>query len=112
MTTIPRTVTVAAGVFAPGHLRALTAIIPFALVDAVLEETRMLQQRLRALPSRVGVYFLLAMCLFPELGDRRVWDTMATGLVGLSFVWGSPTPGNPCEGSKRTPQRKTRRDLA
>lgn len=25
-----------------------------------------MQQRLRDLPSRVGVYFLLAMCLFPR----------------------------------------------
>ncbi|MET7541244.1 transposase domain-containing protein [Streptomyces sp. NPDC005507] len=26
--------------------------------------------RCRELPSRVGVYFLLAMCLFPEVGYR------------------------------------------
>src|SRR5215468_12693121 len=38
--TITRTVTVAAGVFAPGHLGELTWQVPFELADAVLEETR------------------------------------------------------------------------
>ncbi|MGW0790179.1 transposase domain-containing protein [Streptomyces sp. NPDC002911] len=31
-----------------------------------------MQRRLRDLPSRVGIYFLLAMCLFPEVGYRLV----------------------------------------
>ena len=62
--TITRTITVAAGVFAPGHLGGLTAIVPFELADAVLEETRTRERRLRVLPSRVGLYFVLAMCLF------------------------------------------------
>ncbi|WP_371493509.1 transposase domain-containing protein [Kitasatospora sp. NBC_00374] len=44
--------------------------MPFELVDAVLEETGCVRRRLRDLPSRVGVYFLLAMCLFPEVGYR------------------------------------------
>jgi Insertion element 4 transposase N-terminal len=73
LTAVTRTVTVAAGRFAPGQLGELTAVVPFELVDAVLEETRSVQQRLRDLPSRVGVYFLLAMCLFPEVGYRLVW---------------------------------------
>lgn len=89
LTTISRVITVAAGIFAPGHLGALTTVVPFELVDAVLEETRSVQRRLRALPSRVGVYFLLAMCLFPEVGYRRVWDKMTAGLAGLPLV--SPT---------------------
>jgi hypothetical protein len=59
---------VAGGRFAPGHLGELTTVVPFELVDAVLAETRAVQRRLRDLPSRVGVYFLLAMCLFPEVG--------------------------------------------
>ncbi|WP_434099762.1 transposase domain-containing protein [Streptomyces minutiscleroticus] len=44
----------AAGKFAPGHLGELTAVVPFELIDAVLEETRSVQRRLRDLPSRVG----------------------------------------------------------
>ncbi|WSK74332.1 transposase domain-containing protein (plasmid) [Streptomyces sp. NBC_01276] len=73
---ITRTVTVAAGRFAPGHPGELTAVVPFELVDAVLAETRSMQRRLRDLPSRVGIYFLLAMCLFPEVGYRLAWDNL------------------------------------
>ncbi|WP_420082754.1 IS4 family transposase (plasmid) [Streptomyces sp. JL4002] len=83
LTAITRTVTVAAGRFAPGHLGELTAVVPFELVDAVLAETRTVQRRLRDLPSRVGIYFLLAMCLFPEVGYRLVWDKLTGGLAGI-----------------------------
>ncbi|WP_443078942.1 transposase domain-containing protein [Streptosporangium sp. NBC_01495] len=79
---ITRTVTVAAGRFAAGQLGGLTPFLPFELVDAVLEETRAVQQRLRDLPSRVGVYFLVAMCLFPEVGYRLVWDKLTAGIGG------------------------------
>ena len=89
LTTIHHTITVAAGVFAPGQLGALTSVIDFELVDAVLEQTRSIQQRLRALLSRVGVYFLLAMCLFPEVGYTLVWNKMTTALDGVPVV--SPT---------------------
>ena len=58
-------------VFAAGHLGELTWQIPFELVDAVLAETKTVQRRLRDLPSRVGVYFVLALCLFPALGYRE-----------------------------------------
>lgn len=86
LATFTRTVTVAAGRFAPGHLGELTATVPFELVDAVLSETRTVQQRLRDPPSRVGVYFLLAMCLFPEVGYRLVWDKLTVGLSGMPTV--------------------------
>ncbi|WP_457513941.1 transposase domain-containing protein [Streptomyces sp. TE33382] len=76
----------AAGRFAPGHLGELTSIVSFELVDAVLSETRTVQRRLRDLPSRVGVYFLLAMCLFPEIGYRLVWDKLIAGLSGMPVV--------------------------
>jgi hypothetical protein len=52
-------VTVGAGVFAPGHLGGLTQYLPFELVDDVLAQTRTVQRRLRLLPSRAGVYFVL-----------------------------------------------------
>ncbi|MFD7057770.1 IS4 family transposase, partial [Streptomyces mirabilis] len=86
LATITRTVIVAAGRFAPGHLGELTPIMPFELVDAVLSETRTVQRRLRDLPSRVGVYFLLAMCLFPEVGYRLVWAKLTAGLPGIPVV--------------------------
>ena len=50
-TTITHAVTVAGGVFAPGHLGELTQYLPFELVDDVLERTRTVQRRLRLLPS-------------------------------------------------------------
>lgn len=61
----------------------LTAVVPFELVDAVLAETRTVQQRLRDLPSRAGVYFLLAMCLFPDIRYCLVWDKPTAGLSGM-----------------------------
>ncbi len=53
--TISRLITVAAGVFAPGHLGELTRYVPFELVDDVLAQSGTVQRRLRQLPSRVGV---------------------------------------------------------
>lgn len=79
-----RVVTVAEGVFAPGHLGELTQHVPFELVDDVLVRTRAVEQRLRRLPSRVGVYFLLALVLFPSLGYARVWDKLVAGLRPLN----------------------------
>jgi hypothetical protein len=57
-TTITRAVTVAARIFAPGHLGELTQFLPFELIDDILEQTKTVQRQLRDLPSRVGVYFL------------------------------------------------------
>jgi hypothetical protein len=90
VTTITTTITVAAGVFAPGHLGELTWQVPFELADAVLEETRTRERRLRDLPSRVGIYFVLALGLFPGLGYQNVWAKLTAGLDGLELP--SPSP--------------------
>jgi hypothetical protein len=83
MTTITRAVTVAAGAFAPGHLGELTQYLPFELVDDILVQTKTMQRRLRDLPSRVGVYFVLALGMYPRLGYARVWGKLTAGLAGL-----------------------------
>jgi hypothetical protein len=83
VTTITTTITVAAGVFAPGHLGELTWQVPFELADAVLEETRTRERRLRDLPSRAGIYFVLALGLFPALGYQNVWAKLTAALDGL-----------------------------
>jgi hypothetical protein len=83
MVTITRAVTVAAGVFAPGHLGELTQCLPFEPVDDVLVQTKTAQRRLRDLPSRVGVYFVLALGMYPRLGYARVWAKLTAGLDGL-----------------------------
>ena len=94
--TITRAVTVAGGVFAPGHLGELTQYLPFELVDDVLAQTRAVQRRLRLLPSRAGVYFVLALAMFPRLGYARVWGKLTAGLAGLEV---------------RSPSEKALRDL-
>ena len=80
----------AAGAFAPGHLGELTRVVPFELVDEVLAEAGGRERRLRLLPSRVGVYFLLAMCLFPQPGYRGVWGKLTAALGGLGLAVPSP----------------------
>ncbi|MGI5512214.1 IS4 family transposase [Streptomyces sp. CA-106131] len=89
--TLTRSSTVAAGVYAPGHLGELTQVIPFELVDAVLEETGRTQQRLRALPSRVGVYYMLALALFPDHGYQGVWRQLTAALGDLPLPQVSTT---------------------
>jgi hypothetical protein len=70
----------APGVLAPGHLGELTRVVPFELADSVVEEARARERRVRLLPSRTGVYFLLAMCLFPQPGYLGVWGRLTAGL--------------------------------
>ena len=83
-----------AAVFAAGHLGEWTGQIPVELVDAVLAETRTTERRLRVLPSRVGMYFVLALCLFPGLGYRKVWAKLTATVRG-----------------RKTPSDKALRDL-
>jgi hypothetical protein len=80
---ITRTITVAGGRHAPGHLGELTQLVPFEMVDAALTETATMQSRVRDLPSRVVVYLLLAACLFPEVGYGGVWRKLTTALTGI-----------------------------
>jgi hypothetical protein len=75
-----RSVTVAVGVFAHGHLDEQTRQLPFERVDAVLEQTRATEHRLRVLPSRVGVYFVLALGLFQVWVVRRYGARLANRL--------------------------------
>jgi hypothetical protein len=85
MVTVPCLITVAAGVLAPGHLGELTRYLQFELADDVLVSTRTMQRRVLALPSRVGIYFVLAMALFPGIGYLRVWDKMTAALEELGL---------------------------
>ncbi|WP_329104950.1 IS4 family transposase [Micromonospora sp. NBC_01699] len=83
---ITRTIAVASGRFAPGHLGELTQHVPFEMVDAVLADTRSVQARVRDVPSRVVVYLLLAAGLFTELGYQQVWARLVAGLDGLAVA--------------------------
>ncbi|MFD7169503.1 transposase domain-containing protein [Streptomyces violascens] len=79
----------ARGRYAPAHLGELGTLLPPELVDAVLEEHGGRHARLRDLPSRCGVYFVLAMCLFPEVGYGLVWRKLSAALGAFPLV--SPT---------------------
>ncbi|WPB96048.1 transposase domain-containing protein [Streptomyces malaysiensis] len=50
-------------------------------MDAVLDESGARERRLRSLPSRVGVYFVLALGLFEHLGTGLVWGKLGAGLA-------------------------------
>jgi len=90
VTAITWTITVAAGVLAPGHLGELTRIVPLELADAVVAENGAGERRRRLLPSRVGIYFVLAMCLFPGTGYLGVWAKLTAALGGLGLAVPSP----------------------
>ena len=74
------------GRYAPGHLGELGTLLPPELVDAALEEHGGRHSRLRDLPSRCGVYFILAMCLFPEVGYSLVWRKLTAALGPFPMV--------------------------
>ena len=96
---ISRQVAVAAGVFAPGHLGELTQVVDFALVDAVLAETGRVQRRVRLLPARVVVYFVLGLALFERCDYRAVWGKLVAGLAGLGLV--CPSVSGLCRARRR-----------
>jgi Insertion element 4 transposase N-terminal/Transposase DDE domain len=96
---ITRTITAAAGRFAPGHLGELTQLVPFEMVDEALTQTKTVQARVRDIPSRVVVYLLLAGCLFPELGYLGVWRKLTAGLAGVSVA--APAAGALAQARRR-----------
>ena len=71
MVIVTRTVTVAAGVFAPGHLGELTRYRRSSWSTTYSAAPH--RQVWRTLPVAGGVYFVLALALFPRLGYARVW---------------------------------------
>lgn len=77
--TLTQTITTARGLFAPGHLGALTRFVPFELVDDLLDRPGR-RGPVRQVPLRVAVYFVLALVLFPDLSYAGVWGTL-TGVV-------------------------------
>ncbi|MEV3859116.1 IS4 family transposase [Streptomyces sp. NPDC050095] len=67
-------------VYAPGHLGELTQIIDPCLVDAVIDETAAQEPRIRLLPARVVVYFVLALAVFERVSYAGVWAKLTAGL--------------------------------
>src|SRR5258708_10847155 len=58
----------------------LTKVFPPELVDRVVDEAGVREQRARTLPARGGVYYLLAMVLFFNSSYTEVWNKLVAGL--------------------------------
>jgi hypothetical protein len=74
----------------------LTRTYPPALVDQVIAESGAQEQRHRLLPARVVVYYVLAMCLFSQVGYEEVARLLAEGLAWARrwrTSWQVPTTG-------------------
>ncbi|WP_425402699.1 transposase domain-containing protein [Glycomyces tenuis] len=70
------------------------------MVDAVLDQCRAHQRRLRSLPSRVVVYLLLAAGLFASIGWPGVWQKLCGGIgvvtaPAASALWEARTRVGP-----------------
>jgi hypothetical protein len=61
----------------------LAAFCPPATVDMILEETERIEQRTRLLPSRLVVYYVLAMALYASEGYRELYRLLVEGLRAL-----------------------------
>lgn len=106
---ITRTIRTAAGVLAPGQLGELTQVIDFALVDAVLEETRATERRRRLLPSRVVVYFVLALALFEHVSYQGVWAKLTGELRLAGLAVASPAVSSLARARRRVGTAPLRR---
>jgi hypothetical protein len=58
----------------------LAAVFPPELVDRVVGQAGVREQRTRTLPARVVVYYLLAMVLFFNSSYTEVWNKLVAGL--------------------------------
>jgi hypothetical protein len=58
-------------------LGVLTEYVPAKLIDEVLADTGRLERRVRRLPARVTVLFILALTLLSGQGYRGVWRELA-----------------------------------
>ncbi len=61
-------------------LGLLAAFCPPATIDRILKEAGRVEQRVRLLPSRVVVYYVLAMALYAAEGYRELYRLLVEGL--------------------------------
>jgi Insertion element 4 transposase N-terminal/Transposase DDE domain len=74
----------------------LTRTYPPALVDQVIAQAGARERRHRLLPARVVVYYVLAMCLFSQVGYEEVARLLTEGLAWArrwQGSWQVPTTG-------------------
>ena len=70
----------------------LTWVIPPDLVDEAVGDGLAWEMRLRALPSRLGVYFVLGLCLFSHLPYGQVLRELTGGLEAALAAAGWRVP--------------------
>lgn len=69
----------------------LTRVFPPELVDRVVDQFGVREQRMRALPARLMVYYVLTRVMFFRLGYGEVWDKLVAGLAwARPFAAGLP----------------------
>lgn len=75
-------------------LGVLSYVVPADLVDEVVGDGLAWEMRLRALPSRLGVYFVLGLCLFSGSSYREVLRKLMAGLESALAAagWRTPAP--------------------
>src|SRR4051794_6916234 len=77
---------------------------PADLVDEVISSTGRDGQRNRLMPARMVVHFVLAMCLFPDLGYHKVARMLTRAMAGahpLPDPWPVPTTAAICRARAR-----------
>ncbi len=68
-------------------LGVLTEHVPTEVIDDVLTRTGRVQKRIRRLPARLSVLFILSLSLFSALGYRGVWRELThSGGLGAGPV--------------------------
>lgn len=69
--------------FAGGHVGGLTQLLGAGVVDEVVRGLGLVG-RVRVVPLRVAVYFVLVLGVFPGLGYGLVWSRLSGGVGGVS----------------------------
>ena len=79
-------------VLAGARIGVLAGLVPPGLADEVLAAAGTAQRRFRAVPGRLGVYFVLGLCLFSHLPYPEVVRELASGLEEQlrAAGWGVP----------------------
>jgi transposase IS4-like protein/DDE family transposase len=67
----------------------LTRTFPPELVDRVIAKCGRAERRQRLLPARVVIYYILAMCLFAQVGYEEVMRLLVEGLAWMRRWQGS-----------------------
>ncbi|MDP9870246.1 MULTISPECIES: transposase domain-containing protein [Streptosporangium] len=72
----------------------LTSVFPTSLLDEVIEVCGCAERRRRALPARLTIYYVLALCLFSDKNYDQVMRLLLNGLAWRSrwvHTWEPPS---------------------